>query len=220
MAQIREVVLFYSEFSDECRQCLGMINQYRFPVSMIQLDDPQSRKAAMTGKVIQIKNVPSLLLIHVDDTQSLYVGSPKILAWFRHILEENQKNQNPPEQHREPQEFQQPLQRYTEGQDRVQNSPQKNVKSKKPNKKPKKKGNQKSSSVELIFEGHENTHSTTVKPMGKNKNMNKGLGASFGSDKTSPNSDLMAMAKRMEAEREHTLGQKAVDNMRTYGDDY
>lgn len=90
---ISEVVIFYSKFSKECQQPLEIIQYYKLPVIMIPLDTIEDRKAALNGSIIQIKNVPSLIVTYEDGNTQLYVGNKKITEWLTQIIRaQNNKN--------------------------------------------------------------------------------------------------------------------------------
>ena len=93
MTNISEVVIFYSKFSKECQQPLEIIQYYKLPVIMIPLDTIEDRKAALNGSIIQIKNVPSLIVTYEDGNTQLYVGNKKITEWLTQIIRaQNNKN--------------------------------------------------------------------------------------------------------------------------------
>lgn len=88
MAQITNLILFFSKFSNHCKPCLEFIIRNKLPVEFIELDSEESRNFA-TKCSVQIVNVPSLVLILSNGETSLYVGSPKIISWLTILIKQN-----------------------------------------------------------------------------------------------------------------------------------
>jgi hypothetical protein len=87
--QIYDVILFYSKHSEYCKQCISVIIKYELPVKMIPLDTEEDRKNVQNHTTIQIKNVPSLLVVYSNNQLQLYVGAPKIIDWLRNLVQNN-----------------------------------------------------------------------------------------------------------------------------------
>jgi len=196
MTNVVEVVLFYSKYSKECGPCIQYIMNNKLPVILIPLDNKESRDRAFNGSLIQIKNVPSMVVSYVNNDVQLYVGSQKIIAWFSFMTKAPTGNDN-----KMPSPYPDSNTRIGENLD----TPQKKRKAKK------KKNSVKhiipqsdpSNHTELIF-GEEsyipdnnagNTRNTHVPSQLSSKLSNNTV-------KTSPNEGIMAMAKQMAAERD------------------
>jgi hypothetical protein len=192
MSKITEILLFYSNFSAECKPCIEFIQRVNIPVSMICLDSKESREMIMSGKRLQIKAVPSLMVIYNDTEMQLFVGRPKIIAWLQNIINPHPNNQfiNP-----------------DQAQDNTQNITHDSPRSGKPNKKKRGRKQKKQSApinddskIELIFEDendqNENLSNKTEKKFG------------FPTRPENPNVSVMEAAKRMMAERNNSLNIK------------
>jgi hypothetical protein len=195
MSQISEVVLFYSKFSKECKECVDVIQNYKVPVGLIPLDTVVDREAAMNGSVIQIKNVPSLVVTYTDGKTQLYVGSDKILKWLSIILKSgnnnnesnnNGGNNNGGNSHTS-------LSEDESSEERPKKKKKKSVKKK--SYKPKKDGNH----VELIM-GENNNNSSPYK--------NTGIPDKLSTTKMtpkSPNESVLKLADEMRRQRDSVV---------------
>lgn len=191
---IADVVLFYSKFSPECKDCVNFVHQSKLPVMLIALDTKESREHASNGSLIQIKNVPSMVVSYTDSNVQLYVGKQKIMGWFAAIT------QGPAHKPPEPTQVTNPESERRE-------KPKQRSKKKKTTKSLKKvnKHNSEESGdgVELIFEERPQT------PLGVSNGV-----ASKLSTKTavvSPNAGIMSLANQMMAERNLQIGGKDTD---------
>lgn len=86
MASIAEIILFHSNFSEECNYCKKHILHHNIPVVSICLDSKESRDLVMSAQRVQIKAVPSLLVTYSNNELQLFVGRPKIMNWFESII--------------------------------------------------------------------------------------------------------------------------------------
>lgn len=82
MTQIVNAVLFVSKFSEESKKCSSHVLQSRLPIAIVPLDSKKARNTAKNGNIIQIKNVPSLVVERSDGNVQLFVGTPKISSWL------------------------------------------------------------------------------------------------------------------------------------------
>jgi len=187
---ISDVVLFYSKFSTECKDCVIFVQQTKLPVALIALDTKESRDHALNGSLIQIKNVPSMIVSYEDGNVQLYVGKPKIMGWFTAITQHPVQKPNIPE----------PTQTT-----KIEKKEQvaKRIKTKKPikkQKKPKKHSDDDDGGVELIFEEESRSpNNTSSKLSTKPSNV-------------SPNAGVMSMANQLMAERNRQLNIKDGDS--------
>src|SRR5207253_4596960 len=91
---ITSVALFYSNFSKSSVPCLNAIKTHQIPVDLIPLDTIEARKTAATGSRIQIKSVPSLVVIYDNGEEQLFIGYPKILKWMEELIQKRSQNPN------------------------------------------------------------------------------------------------------------------------------
>lgn len=195
MTQIVNLVLFFSKYSENSKPCLEYIIRNKLPVELIELDSDDSRKFASQCN-IKIENVPSLVLILSNNDVSLYVGAPKILNWLRSFYERNQPQNT---QQYQPQYQPQPLSRQL---------PQSNIEvvARMMSDQSGRSRVYESSSEEEYKEtpldfgdDDETPYSPTIPTIGLSTlNVNK-----------PSNTEIMETAKRMEKEREATLGMKS-----------
>jgi hypothetical protein len=197
MTNVSEVVLFYSKFSKECGPCVQYIIQNKLPVTLIPLDNKESRDRVMNGSTMQIKNVPSMVVSYVSGDVQLYVGGQKIIAWFSVMTRPpnmNDKNNIPnmpnPDHNTH-------VENPNSSQKKRKSKKKKSIKHIKPHSDP-------SGHTELIF-GDESevpgndVYNTTHIPSHLTSKL------STTSAKPSPNEGIMAMAKQMAAERDRQL---------------
>jgi hypothetical protein len=201
MTNVAEVVLFYSKYSKECGPCVQYIMQNKLPVTLIPLDDKESRNRVLNGSIMQIKNVPSMVVSYVSGDVQLYIGGQKIIAWFSAMTRPPNANGNSripnPDGNTH---IENPIDQYnsnTSSQKKRKTKKKKSVKHIKPQSDP-------SGHTELIF-GDEsdvpsnNVHNNTHLPSHLTSKL------STTSAKPSPNEGIMAMAKQMAAERDRQL---------------
>lgn len=183
---ISDVVLFYSKFSTECKECVNFVQHARLPVVLIALDTKESRDLALNGSLIQIKNVPSMIVSYEDGNVQLYVGKPKIMGWFVAITQQHAQKPNIPE----------PTQiAKIEKKEQVAKRG-KSKKTTKKQKKPKKYSDDDDGGVELIFEEESRV----------NNNVSSKLSTKPSNE--SPNAGVMSMANQLMAERNRQLNIK------------
>ena len=77
-----DVILFISSTSMNCGMVMSYVATNRVPVKVVRLDTVQARKAVQSNKNLQIKNVPSLMVVHHQGTINLFEGAQPIIAWF------------------------------------------------------------------------------------------------------------------------------------------
>src|SRR5947207_4145419 len=87
-----DVVLFVSKFSKSSVPCIELIVKNKMPVSIIPLDTKELRILAATAKRIQIKNVPTMVVVYDTGDVQAYMGAPTIINWFNNM----QKQSNQP----------------------------------------------------------------------------------------------------------------------------
>jgi len=188
---ISDVVLFYSKFSPECKDCVNFVHNYKLPVILIALDTKESREHASSGSLIQIKNVPSMVVSYNDGNVQLYVGKQKIIGWFTAIT------QGPAQKPPEPTQI-------TKAENERKEKPKQRSKKKKTIKKVNKHNSEESGDgVELIFE--ENPRTTSGVPSGVSSKL------STKPVNVSPNAAIMSLANQMMAERNLQIGGKDND---------
>lgn len=195
MTQVNEVVLFYSKFSKECVPCINFITHNRLPVALIPLDTEESRKAVFGGSIMQIKQVPSMIVSYVSGDTQLFVGSQKILMWFSKMVSPPQ----PTDQQPVPSNLEQHPKR---------NEPVKKSKKKKKTKRIVPQSDP-SGHTELIFDDTESPYDMggNSKNNSEIANLNRNIGSKLSTTqpKPSPNASIMAMATQMAAERDRQL---------------
>ncbi len=86
MANIKEVVLFYSKYSPKCRNVNTFIDYHKFPISRISIDSKTARSIIKNGNHFKIKGVPTLIVLYDDGDAALYEGD-KVLSWLGQLLE-------------------------------------------------------------------------------------------------------------------------------------
>lgn len=186
---ILDVVLFYSKFSLECKDCVNFVTNAKLPVILIALDTKESRDYASNGTLIQIKKVPSMIVSYSDGNIQLYVGKQKITGWLLAITQRSTQTQPPPEP-------------------TTSVKPKEKKENRKKQKKTKKSKHVKfdddEGGVELIFEEpSEKSHKTM--PNGMTSKL------STKPANVSPNASIMSLANQMMAERNLQLGVKDGD---------
>ena len=126
MSSISKVCIFVCSNSQACQTAMNYIREKRIPdVMPIFLDEPNVRKRVMNGEYIQIKVVPTLMLIMNQGPAQLFIGVDKIIEFFEDIIRKNQQQNNFRDIQDEPLEEEEP--------------PKKKSSMKKPRGKPKKK---------------------------------------------------------------------------------
>jgi hypothetical protein len=88
---VQDVILFVSSTSKHCEPTIKFIKEKEIPVKIIRLDNSEDRQNAINGKYFQIHNVPTLLVMYTDDNIQLFVGSEKIISWFRQISQKKKQ---------------------------------------------------------------------------------------------------------------------------------
>lgn len=193
MTEVAEVVLFYSKYSKECQPIIQYIMNNRLPVSLIPLDDVESRNKALNGPLLQIQRVPTLVVSYVNNDVQLYVGNQKIIAWFSIMTKPPMQGNSPsqqvvPDHNTSLQESNVPKQKKSK----------KTVKS--PTKTPKKK---KTKSV--IPQSDPSHHTEIIFDEGPYPTPQHAPNIPNKKTRPSPNEGIMAMAKQMAAERDRHL---------------
>lgn len=223
MSEIVDVILFYSKFSKACGPCIEYIMRNKLPVTLIPLDTANSREFVSNGSIMQIKNVPSMVVSYSTGDAQLYVGNQKIVGWLTAIIEGNrQRNING---HNNAQNRNADVQRQLPVPDNINkvNEPEKKrkIKKKKRSVKHVKVDAEEGDQTLLVFEDDDNSgmytqdlqHESNHKS--KNKNAYQPISGasklSTAPSKASPNQGIMAMAKQMEADRNRHLNVKDGD---------
>lgn len=95
MSSISKVCIFVCSNSQVCQNAMNYIREKRIPdVMPIFLDDPRDRKRVMNGEYIQIKVVPTLMLVMNQGPAQLFIGIDKIIEFFEDIIKKNQQQNN------------------------------------------------------------------------------------------------------------------------------
>lgn len=82
MEHISNIILFYSNFSVNCKKTLQLIDEYHIPAEQICVDSKFIRdKLNSTKKFYKIKVVPSLVVSYKDGNSDLFEGE-KVNIWF------------------------------------------------------------------------------------------------------------------------------------------
>lgn len=82
--EVTNVVLFYSRKSNPSMNCYDRIQNNQLPIRCICLDNPTTRQRAMNGNHIQIKQVPSLLVV-TNNGIKVFVGLDKVNGAIKDI---------------------------------------------------------------------------------------------------------------------------------------
>ncbi len=196
--KIENVILFYSKFSKECGPCVEYITSNKIPANLIVLDNKADRHLATHGQLVQIKNVPSLLVAYEDKSVQLFVGKFKIISWFESMFTPSSPPkmiENNDEQHKD---HRQPR---TKSKSKKQKPPKKSQ--------PKRHIVQEDEETQLVFQEDDETETSVVgftETLGKPGSKN--IGISTQANPKPSNSSLMEKVKQMMAERQDTLGYK------------
>jgi len=196
--QIADVVLFYSKFSEASKPCVNIVVTMKLPIRMVPLDTEFERERAANGKIIQVRNVPSLVVSYTDGNVQMYVGSPKIIAWLESIFQK--KPNSPPKADHST--VDNTLLSEESSEEKPPKSKKSKEKSKKKSKKSKKSSNEDIGLIEPIDLEFEDSNVPSRPPPPPTNGLLLGKNT-----KTSNN--LMDMAKKMMADRDSTLGYKA-----------
>lgn len=82
MDHISNIFLFYSNYSENCKKTLQIINEYHIPAELICVDSKFIRdKLNSTKKFYKLKGVPSLVVSYNDGNSDLFEGE-KVNIWF------------------------------------------------------------------------------------------------------------------------------------------
>lgn len=178
---INNVLLFVSSTSQSSISPIKFIREHNLPVLIVRLDTIEDRIKAANGQYFKITEVPTLVVFYADDTLQLFVGSDKIMTWMNAIVKSK-------EQHKvaESTVISDEIEI-----DEVQEKPKKG-------KKGKKKKN-------VTFD--ENIDLLETPPSKSKKTVLGNTSGDTGGSKLK-NSDIFSMAKKMEKERDSTLGYK------------
>lgn len=178
---INNVILFVSTTSHSSIGPIKFIREHSLPVLIVRLDTIEDRVKAANGPIFKITEVPSLVVFYTDNTLQMYGGSDKIMIWLNAII---QSKQAPVEQ---------PDTIVLEEEEPI---PKKKSSKKKSSKKKKKVSFE---TIDLLDDGE------PTQPPPKNISITPPV------TNKSRNSDIMAMAKLMEKERDSTLNLKEAD---------
>ena len=95
MSQSRDVVLFYTTNSPKSQTCIHTIKERQIPIKTICLDSKDIRHRAMHAKNLQIRHVPSLLVVGENGNVKLFVGLTKVLNSLNDIFNSKPIKQQP-----------------------------------------------------------------------------------------------------------------------------
>lgn len=183
---INNVLLFVSSTSQSSISPIKFIREHNLPVLIVRLDTIEDRIKAANGQYFKITEVPTLVVFYVDDTLQLFVGSDKIMTWMNAIVKSK-------EQH----EVAESTVISDEIEiDEVQEKPKKGKKGKK------KKNVTFDENIDLLETPPSKSKKTVLGNTGESSSRTSSGGSKL------KNSDIFSMAKKMEKERDSTLGYK------------
>jgi hypothetical protein len=87
MSTINNAILFVASYSKESGPCQDIIKHYNLPVNIIYLDTEEDRLRAENGKYFSITHVPTLVLEFVEGNIQLFIGSVKIIALIKSMVQ-------------------------------------------------------------------------------------------------------------------------------------
>ena len=87
MSTINNAILFVSSYSIESGPCKDIIKHYNLPVNIIYLDTEEDRIRAENGKYFSITHVPTLVLEFIEGNIQLFIGSVKIMALIKSMVQ-------------------------------------------------------------------------------------------------------------------------------------
>jgi len=221
MAQIQRVILFVSTNSAACQGPITMVSSSGAPIEIVRLDSRESRVAASRGKHFQITNVPSLVTMFTDGKLQLFVGTDRIFPVLQSLL----SPPSPPEEDEILEEeidlIEQPSpprKRSTKGR-RPANKPKPSSRRKKktsPPPPPPEDDDDDDDGIEMFGEDpveeleFEDTNQIAYRPPPP-PTTGLMVGPTAASTAPSKNSSIMEIAKRMQRDREATLGYNEND---------
>jgi hypothetical protein len=83
---ISEAILFVATNSNACKPCLQFVSQQKIPMQIVRLDTESARKSAENGKFFQITVVPTMVIVYEDGNTQLFLGTQKIIQWFKAMI--------------------------------------------------------------------------------------------------------------------------------------
>ena len=86
MADIKDIVLFFSESSHRCRSAVRMVREKAIPISLVSIDSRHMREHISRLKHLSIKGVPTLVVIREDMNAEVYEGEPKVISWLKNAF--------------------------------------------------------------------------------------------------------------------------------------
>jgi len=82
---ISAVVIFISEVSEKCIEVVKFIKKKSLPVKLVRLDTKEARARAMKGSVINIKQVPTIIVMFEDGDLQSFIGYSKSISWLTYF---------------------------------------------------------------------------------------------------------------------------------------
>ena len=82
---ISAVVIFISEVSEKCIEVVKFIKKKSLPVKLVRLDTKEARARAMKGSVINIKQVPTIIVMFDDGDLQSFIGYSKSISWLTYF---------------------------------------------------------------------------------------------------------------------------------------
>ncbi len=93
MTKIEKMILFYSGYSDRCKNVIKFIKHYNIPVVPFSVDSESIRNIIKNGPYFGIKGVPTMVVIYSNDSMELYIGD-KIIQWLRQLISQNNESES------------------------------------------------------------------------------------------------------------------------------
>lgn len=85
MNQQQYSVLFYSQYSSNCKKMTDILHNYAIPIQEVCVDNEKIRKQILTSKNIKIENVPCILIAYADGGIELFTGS-NAFGWLEDVI--------------------------------------------------------------------------------------------------------------------------------------
>ena len=97
MPNIRDLILFYSQYSKRCRDVFTLIERYRIPVSYISVDSALARKIVKSSDNMKITGVPSIIVVYDNGEAEIYEGY-KVIEYLQQMIRPVEPTEGNPEQ--------------------------------------------------------------------------------------------------------------------------
>jgi hypothetical protein len=96
---IVEVVLFHCPNSKACQLLVRRMGDISPPFDIISCNlSTEKARGKVLGKKIDIKSVPTLMIVFSDDTAEFFYGVTKILAYLSQFVEDEEYEEEPVDQ--------------------------------------------------------------------------------------------------------------------------